>query len=92
MRLRTQAEEPPGRLVDYTIRWFVESGRNEAEVRALGLLLVREVFRTASDLTGSTANLPEELNRLLVYVEKDFHWGPGLKTWPRSLDGAGPTG
>ncbi|MEO6244912.1 MAG: AraC family transcriptional regulator [Opitutaceae bacterium] len=78
IRLRTQAEEPLGRLMDYAIGWFATSGRDEAEGRALGLLLVREVLRTAAASMAPTASRPEELSRLLVHVERGFHLGPRI--------------
>jgi AraC-like DNA-binding protein len=79
VRLRTETDEPLGRLVDYTIRWFLQSKRDEAEARALGLLLEREVLRTASALTARVASRPEELSRLLVHVERGFHLAPRIE-------------
>ena len=77
--LRTEADEPLGRLIDYTIRWFLHSPRDEAEARALGLLLVREVLRTAAALVGPGTSRPEELTRLLVNVKKGFHLAPRIE-------------
>lgn len=79
MRLQTQAGDPLGRLMDYTARWFLESSRDEAEARALGLLLQREVGRTAEQMIAPAANRPEELNRLLVHVERGFHLAPRIE-------------
>ena len=76
IRLSLQADDPLGRLMDYVVGWFTETGREEAEGRALGLLLVREVLRAAGEMTTPAANRPEELTRLLVHVEKGFHLGP----------------
>jgi AraC-like DNA-binding protein len=78
VRLRTQAEEPLGRLMDYAIGWFAKSGRDEAEGRALGLLLVREVLRLAAASTAPAASRPEELSRLLVHVDRGFHLSPRI--------------
>lgn len=77
-RLRTEADEPLGRLIDYTVRWFLQSKREEAEARALGLLLVRELLRATSKLASPAANRPEELSRLLVHVDRGFHLAPRI--------------
>ena len=79
VRLRTQAEEPLGRLIDYTVGWFAESGRDEVEARALGLLLLREVFRAAAAPAAPTVRRPEELSRLLVHVDRGFHLAPRIE-------------
>ena len=79
VRLRTEADEPLGRLIDYTTRWFLRSQRDEAEARALGLLLVRELTRAAASARAPTAHRPEELERLLVHVERGFHLGPRIE-------------
>ena len=79
VRLRTEADEPLGRLIDYTIRWFLHSQRHEAEARALGLLLEREVLRAAAAVIAPAASRPEELSRLLVHVEKGFHLAPRIE-------------
>lgn len=79
VHLRTQADEPVGLLMDYTIRWFLQSKRDETEARALGLLLVRELERVCAALTAPTADRPEELNRLLVHVERGFHLSPRIE-------------
>lgn len=78
VRLRTEADEPLGRLIDYTIRWFLRSQRDEAEARALGLLLEREVLRAAAAVIAPAASRPEELSRLLVHVERGFHLAPRI--------------
>ena len=69
VRLRAEADEPLGRLIDYTTRWYLQSKRDEAEARALGLLLLREVMRTAA-AAAPAQDRPEELRRLLVYVDR----------------------
>ena len=79
VRLRTEADEPLGRLIDYTTRWFLRSQRDEAEARALGLLLEREVWRAASAMIEPAASRPEELRRLLVHVEKGYHLAPRIE-------------
>ncbi len=80
VRLRAQADEPLGRLMDYTVRWFAGSARDETEARALGLLLVRELARaTASRAMAAEVSRPEELDRLLVHIERGFHLAPSIK-------------
>lgn len=80
IRLRTEADEPLGRLIDYTVRWFLQSRREEVEGRALGLLLVREVLRATTRGSGFARDLPEELRRLLVHVERGFHLAPTVES------------
>lgn len=79
MRLRVEADEPLGRLMDYAVRWYLHSPRDEAEARALGLLLVRELTRTAAVARTPAAHRPEELERMLVHVERGFHLGPRIE-------------
>jgi AraC family transcriptional regulator, arabinose operon regulatory protein len=69
VRLRMEADRPLARLIDYTVRWYLHSARDEAEARALGLLLVRELERKAANTAAPVAHRPEELERLLVHVE-----------------------
>lgn len=78
VRLQLSAEEPLSRLIDYTVRWYMDSTREEAEARALGLLLVRELFRKASNPSPLNEPYPEELQRLLVHVDRGFHLGPRI--------------
>ncbi len=79
VRLRMEADRPLARLMDYTVRWYLHSARDEAEARALGLLLVREVQRKAARVVAPAAERPEELERLLVHVERGFHLGPRIE-------------
>ena len=79
VRLRMEADRPLARLLDYAVRWYLHSPREEAEARALGLLLVRELQRKAANAVVPTANRPEELERLLVHVERGFHLGPRIE-------------
>lgn len=78
VRLSTQANEPLGRLIDYTVGWFAKSGRDEAEARALGLLLVGETRRLADQGVVAKVARPEELNRLLVHIDRGFHLAPRI--------------
>lgn len=79
VRLHALAEERLGHLMDYAVRWYVESDRAEPEARALGVLLVREVLRTAAESVVPGTNRPEELRRMLVHVERGFHLAPTVK-------------
>jgi AraC-like DNA-binding protein len=78
-RLRVEADEPLGRLLDYTVRWYRESDRAEAEARALGLLIVNEVDRLRSASTSGQGERPEELTRLLALIERSFRDSPSVK-------------
>ena len=79
VRLHALAEERLGRLMDYAVRWYLESDRAEAEARALGVLLVSEVRRTAVERIVPAAGRPEELRRMLVHIERGFSLGPSVK-------------
>ncbi len=79
VRLRAEADEPLGRLIDYAVRWYLHSPRAEAEARALGLLLVCELDRAAAIARAPAAQRPEELERLIVHVERGFHLGPRIE-------------
>lgn len=78
VRLRTQSEEPLGRLIDYAVRWYLHSPRAETEARALGVLLVSELFRVAAASVVPAAEHPEELSRLLLHIERGYHLGPSI--------------
>lgn len=79
VRLRTESDEPLGRLMDYAVRWYLQSKRDESEGRALGLLLKRELFRTAEKMVEPAESRPEELERLLVHIEKGFQLSPRVE-------------
>ncbi len=79
VRLRMEADRPLARLIDYAVRWYLHSARDEAEARALGLLLVRELQRKAARVVAPAATRPDELERLLVHVERGFHLGPRIE-------------
>ncbi len=79
IRLRTQFEEPLGRLIDYAVRWYLHSRREEIEGRALGVLLVSELLRVAEASVVQGAEHPEELNRLLLHIERGFQLGPSIR-------------
>jgi len=78
VRLRMEADRPLARLIDYSVRWYLHSLRDEAEARALGLLLVRELQRKAAQAVAPAAHRPEEFERLLAHVERGFHLGPRI--------------
>lgn len=79
VRLRAQSGDPLGRLIDYAVRWYLHTSREEAEARALGLLLVRELFRVFESGVFPAAEHPEELNRLLMHIERGYHLGPTIR-------------
>ena len=79
IRLRTEADELLGRLIDYTVRWFLHSPRDETEARALGLLLVREIIRQAKTDARPVIARPEELTRLIIHIDKGFHLSPRIE-------------
>ena len=78
VRLRLAPEELLGRLISYTVRWYMDSRRDEAEARALGLLLVRELLRKAGRPANPAEPFPEELQRLVTHVDRGFHLGPRI--------------
>ncbi len=78
VRLRLEADRSLARLIDFAVRWYLHSPRDEAEARALGLLLVREVLRQAAQTVVPARSRPEELERLLVQVERGFQLGPRI--------------
>ena len=78
VRLHLRAEEPLGRLIDYTVRWYMDSTRDESEARAVGLLLIRELFRKAAQPAIPNEPYPEELQRLIVHIDRGFHLGPRI--------------
>jgi AraC-like DNA-binding protein len=78
VRLHTGADDLLGRLMDYSTRWYLETERNEQEARALGFLLVREIRRLASNAVVPANNRPEELNRLLIHVERGYNLAPSI--------------
>lgn len=79
IHLRAHADEPLGRLIDYAVRWFLQSEREEMEARALGLLLMRELLRTAAGLVTPMAARSEELNRLLVHIDRCYYLAPRIE-------------
>jgi AraC-like DNA-binding protein len=79
VRLRTEANESLGHLIDYAVRWFLRSPRDETEARALGILLVRETFRSAQARISPAEAQPEELSRLLVHIDRGFHLSPRIE-------------
>lgn len=79
VRLRLEADRPLARLIDYAVRWYLNSPRDEAEARALGLLLVRELRRKAARAVVQAEPRPEELERLLVHVDRGYQLGPRIE-------------
>lgn len=79
IRLRTEADGSLGRLIDYAVRWFLHSPREEIEARALGMLLVREIIRLAEAGVRPVVARSEELTRLLIHIDKGFHLSPRIE-------------
>ncbi len=79
VRLHVEAETSLGRLINYVTRWFRESPRREDEGRALGLVVLSELERLANASTTETGRRPEELTRLLVYIDRCYHEAPTVE-------------
>ena len=76
-RLKIKADEPLGLLMDYAIRWYLQShGDRETEARWLAQLIVGELFRKQSQGADLSSRLPEELERIVVHVNNGFHLSP----------------
>ncbi len=76
-RFRIRADEPIGLLMDYSIRRFVDShGFDEEEGRRLGFLFVRELQLLAQTGAGRDFGYPEQLRRMMAYIDKGFHLSP----------------
>jgi AraC family transcriptional regulator of arabinose operon len=78
VRFSLRADDRLGRLVDFAVRWYLETSRSEAEARALGALLVAELLRAAVADTPA-GDHPEELRRLVVHIDRGFHLAPTVK-------------
>ncbi len=77
VRLKIRTDEPIGLLLDYTIRWYIRThGSDEKEARHLGHLIARELHRKRLDTVDTHSDYPEELRRMLNYVQKSFHLSP----------------
>lgn len=77
IRFKISSDEPIGLLLDYTIRRYLEShGCTEAEGRDLGHLVVTELRRLRTNRFGSEYSHPEELRRMIAYVDKGFQLSP----------------
>ena len=68
-----------GRLINYITYWFRESPRREAEGRALGILVVRELHRRLKRAAPNSDRRPEELSRLLVHIDRCFQESPTVE-------------
>lgn len=78
-RYRLETEGSLGRLINYTTAWFRDSGRKETEGRALGVLLWGELERRMSHSAANVERRPEELNRLLLYIEHHYQTAPTVE-------------
>ncbi len=79
VRLHIDTEGPLGRLINYVTCWFRESPRLEAEGRALGVLVVRELQRKLKRSAPNSDRRPEELSRLLVHIDRCFQESPTVE-------------
>lgn len=79
VRLHLEADSSLGRLLNFVTRWFRESPRLEDEARALGEVLVRELARFVGGGRRSTERRPEELQRLMVYVDRCIAESPTVE-------------
>lgn len=79
VRLHLEADSSLGRLLNYVTHWFRESPRREDEARALGLMIVRELERFARVGGRSAERRPEELQRLIVYVDRCLSESPTVE-------------
>lgn len=79
VRLHLESDSSLGRLLNYVTRWFRESPRQEDEARSLGLLIVRELGRFVGSGGQSTERRPEELQRLLVYIDRCITESPTVE-------------
>lgn len=76
VRLHLEAESSLGRLINYVTHWFRESPRREDEARALGLQVVRELERFAWSGGRSNERRPQELQRMIVYIDRCLSESP----------------
>lgn len=86
IRLHIDAEDSLGRLINYTTRWYQDSTREEGEGRALGLLVVQEVKRHLERVGHARTRRPEELNRMLVYIERNLQDAPTVQKLASIID------
>ena len=79
LRYRIETEGSLARLINYATCWFRESDRTEAEGRALGHLIWGELERRAARSLPNAERRPEELSRLLLYIEHNFQSAPSVE-------------
>jgi len=86
VRFKISSDEPIGLLLDYTIRRYLEShGITEAEGRHLGHLVVTELRRLRANQFGSELSYPEELRRMIAYIDKGYHLSPTVADLARVI-------
>ncbi|MEO7600528.1 MAG: AraC family transcriptional regulator [Opitutus sp.] len=79
VRLHARSDESLGRLIDYSVRWYRESKRDEQEARALGLLLVREIVQSVGTAPTAVSGRPVEMRQMMVHVERSFQLSPSIQ-------------
>lgn len=76
-RMKVKADEPMGLLLDYSIRRYIEAhGFEETEGRYLGYLIIKELKLLFSRGFGSTPDYPEEMRRMVAFIDKGFQNAP----------------
>ncbi|MCU0791490.1 MAG: AraC family transcriptional regulator [Opitutaceae bacterium] len=78
-RYRIETEGALARLINYTTTWFRDSDRSEAEGRALGVMIWGELHRRMASTAPNIERRPEELNRLLLYIEHNYQNSPTVE-------------
>ncbi len=78
-RFHIEGNSTLGRLMDYTTHWFRESTRDETESRSIALLLVREVNRLLQTSAQTDERRPQELTRMLVYLDRCLQQVPTVE-------------
>lgn len=59
-------------LAEYIIAWFQQEPREEFIARNLAHLLIYELMRAKENQSGFSDNKPQELQKLLLYLEKNI--------------------
>lgn len=77
VRLKIKTAEPLGLILDYAIRWYLEThGEDEQEGRSLGHLIVQELTRKIAKEKEAQHSYPRELLKMISYVNNGFYRSP----------------
>jgi len=85
-RFHIEGNSTLGRLIDYTTHWFRESTRDETESRSIALLFVREVNRLLQIPAHTDERRPQELTRMLVYLDRCLQQIPSVERLASIID------